>query len=351
METFNFEPLDHVDTLIFMSYLRPTNKETSDAMMNVYLDQGYQGVKMGLTRLFNLDEDELPQSLIDFKPVARTLLEQTPSKCAQVVSDGENEINYVTPQEYSSNLKELGNQMPWILYTKGDKSLVTSDDDSITVVGSRTAPQQAREYAYSLGKVCAKQDLIIFSGGAYGVDTSVEEGALNHNGRVVSVEATGLDQFYPVKNKDTVASQVEKQGLRVSEIPVGIPFANYNFLERNRIVSAASDATVVVAAGWRSGALSTAVKAEQKGRLLAAVDYDNPQFWNAGNQKLIESGQAMPLTYSAGTAGAMEKINAKMNDVWRESRSAFTSGNLATKIDDSLITQQTAETQTQRVVR
>ncbi len=57
----------------------------------------------------------------------------------------------------------------------------------------------------------------------------------------------------------------------VSEVPPGSSPTRWRFIERNRLIAALARATVVVEAGYRSGSLSTAGRAEKLSRPVAAV--------------------------------------------------------------------------------
>src|SRR6185312_4288445 len=113
-------------------------------------------------------------------------------------------------------------------------------------------------------------------------DANAHRGALNAtaggtlDGRgmaqpsTIAVMAGGVDRFYPSGNEDLLRTIAER-GLVVAEVPPGTNPTRYRFLQRNRLIAALCQATVVVEARWRSGALNTARHAEMLSRVVGAV--------------------------------------------------------------------------------
>ena len=77
----------------------------------------------------------------------------------------------------------------------------------------------------------------------------------------LAVMAGGVDRFYPSGNEDLLRTIAER-GLILAEVPPGTNPTRYRFLQRNRLIAALCEVTVVVEARWRSGALNTAHHAE-----------------------------------------------------------------------------------------
>ena len=108
------------------------------------------------------------------------------------------------------------------------------------------------------------------SGGAYGIDGAAHRAALAADGATVAVLAGGPDVLYPAGHS-ALLHRISQTGLLVSEYPPGVRPARHRFLTRNRLVAALARATVVVEAGLRSGAASTAAWARGLGRVVCAV--------------------------------------------------------------------------------
>ena len=86
-----------------------------------------------------------------------------------------------------------------------------------------------------------------------------------------------------------------ERGLVVSEYAPGVEPAPWRFPARNRIVAGLAQATVVVEARERSGALITADLALEEGREVFAVPGEITSSLSVGSNRLLRSG-ATPLT-------------------------------------------------------
>ena len=105
----------------------------------------------------------------------------------------------------------------------------------------------------------------------------------------MAVLAGGVDVLYPAGHS-ALLHRVGVTGLLVSEYPPGTRPARYRFLTRNRLVAGLSAATVVVEAGVRSGAASTAAWARALGRVVCAVPGPITSASSIGCHVLLQSG-------------------------------------------------------------
>lgn len=98
--------------------------------------------------------------------------------------------------------------------------------------------------------------------------------------------AGGLDDYYPRSNA-SLLTRVRGEGGLFSEAPVGARPTRWRFLSRNRLIAAASAATIVIEAAWRSGALSTAAHADALSRSVGAVPGPITSAESGGCHRLI----------------------------------------------------------------
>src|SRR5690606_32272074 len=91
-------------------------------------------------------------------------------------------------------------------------------------------------------------------------------------------------------------------GAVATELPPGSQPTKWRFLQRNRLIAAASRATVVLEAGWRSGSLNTAGHAAALGRPLGAVPGPVTSPASAGCHRLIRDFDAVCVTNAAEMA-------------------------------------------------
>jgi len=110
----------------------------------------------------------------------------------------------------------------------------------------------------------------------------------------VAVLGCGIDRDYPARHAE-LARRIRATGLVVSEYEPGVEPAPWRFPARNRIIAGLTQATVVVEARERSGALITADLALEEGREVFAVPGEITSALSAGSNRLLRNG-ATPLT-------------------------------------------------------
>lgn len=191
---------------------------------------------------------------------------------------------------------------PPLLWVKG--RLEQGDALSLAVVGSRKCSHYGREQADLIANALAHAGVAVVSGGAYGIDIAAHRGALraagSGSGRTIAVLGSGLARYYPEQHAkvfDEIAAGDGACGALVSELPMASEPRPENFLRRNRIISGMCVGTLVVEAGKRSGALSTARRCvDEQGRELMALPgrVDSPQ--SVGCHQIIREGWGRLVT-------------------------------------------------------
>lgn len=186
-------------------------------------------------------------------------------------------------------------QPPWVLYARGNRSLLHSP--CLAMVGTRTPTAYGKKVAFQLAQELAEAGLTIVSGLARGIDSEVHRGALTRPGAgsTIGVLGCALDTVYPPENKGLYA-QVEQHGLLLSEYPLGTPVHPGLFPLRNRIIAGLSLGTLVVEAALRSGSLITADQALDESRDCFAIPGPITSPKSAGTLKLIKEGKAKTVT-------------------------------------------------------
>lgn len=180
---------------------------------------------------------------------------------------------------------------PAVLYCLGDlKNL--DRVPLVSVVGARETDAYGVRMAYKLSFEIAAAGVTVVSGLADGIDGVAAAAALDAGTPTVGVLGCGIDRVYP-KHHTRLYSEVAENGLILTEYAPGTPPNGWNFPQRNRIISALSEALVVVEANERSGALITARHAILQGKPLFAVpgDADNPR--SVGCNRLLRAGAMM----------------------------------------------------------
>jgi DNA processing protein len=180
---------------------------------------------------------------------------------------------------------------PPVLWVRGTMA-ADEGERAVAVVGSRAATGLGLALARTLARDLASAGVTVVSGLARGIDTAAHQGALDARGRTMAVLGSGLDALYPAENAP-LARAIAGDGAVVSEFPLGTPPLKQNFPRRNRTIAGWARATVVVEAGSRSGALSTARAALDEGREVMAVPGHPSQATAEGTNALIRDGAAL----------------------------------------------------------
>lgn len=168
----------------------------------------------------------------------------------------------------------------------------------VAIVGSRATDEYGEWMAHGLAAGLARAGLSVVSGGALGVDAAAHRGALSAGGHTVVVLGGGVDVPSPARNRPLFDDILAAGGALLSEHADGTQPWRASFPARNRIISALSDAVVVVRAGPESGALITADFARQQRVPLLAVPGDVRDELSAGPHALLRAG-ARPVTCPA----------------------------------------------------
>ncbi len=184
---------------------------------------------------------------------------------------GERRILTLADDEYPQAVLNIEDP-PLILYVLGQ--VRSPWPAAIAVVGSRNPTPQGLANSRNFSRSFAQAGLSVVSGLALGVDGAAHEGALEGAapGRLatIAVVGTGLDRVYPRQHLE-LAQRIARNGLLVSEYPLGTPPLPPNFPKRNRIIAALSQGTLVVEAALRSGSLITARQAAEQGKDVFAI--------------------------------------------------------------------------------
>jgi len=197
--------------------------------------------------------------------------------------------------DWPSALDDLGDHAPLALWLRGRRDALPALARGVAMVGARAATGYGEHVTIELASGLADRGYAIVSGGAYGIDGAAHRAALASRSTTLAFMAGGLDRFYP-SGHDALLGRVVEHGAALSEVPCGAAPTKWRFLQRNRLIAAASLATVVVEAGARSGSLNTAGHAAALGRPLAAVPGPITSAASAGCHRLLREYDAVCVT-------------------------------------------------------
>jgi len=137
----------------------------------------------------------------------------------------------------------------------------------VSVIGTREPSEVGLKAAEHVAKTLIKNNVIIVSGLAKGIDSVGHKTAIKNGGKTIAVIGTPLNKTYPKENTELQEEMMESQ-LVVSQYPVGRPTTKKDFVFRNRTMALISDASVIVEAGDGSGTLYQGWETLRLGRPL-----------------------------------------------------------------------------------
>lgn len=187
--------------------------------------------------------------------------------------------------KYPKKLKNISNP-PAVLYIKGNMDDL-NDKLCISIVGTRSSSAYGNKISFEMGYKLAKAGVVVISGGAIGIDSLSQKGALQANGKTIAVLGCGINFNYLMTNKN-LRDNIAQKGALVSEYPPDYRCKSWTFPMRNRIISGMSDGVLVIEAGEKSGSLITANLALEQNRDLFAVPGNINSSVSEGTNKLIK---------------------------------------------------------------
>lgn len=208
---------------------------------------------------------------------------------------------------WPAGVDDLGAHAPLSLWLRGTGEACESLERSIALVGARAATGYGGHVAMEAAAGLVDRGFAIVSGAAYGIDGTAHRTALASRGSTVAFLAGGVDRFYPAGHDDLLARIVQR-GAVLSELACGTAPTKWRFLQRNRLIAAASQATIVVEAGWRSGSLNTASHAAELGRPVGAVPGPITSPASVGCHRLIRDYIAVCVTNAAEMAELVDGL-------------------------------------------
>ena len=214
------------------------------------------------------------------------------------IEKNEIQVIFYTDERYPKRLKNCYDA-PLLLYGKGNFSL--NVPHVISIVGTRNATEYGKQACRQLVEELQQYNTLIVSGLALGIDVCAHKESIKNNMPNVGVLGHGLDRIYPSQNRATADKMLENGGL-LTEFPSGTIPDRENFPQRNRIVAGMADATVVIEASIKGGALITAEIANSYNRDVFAIPGRINDEFSEGCNFLIRNNKAALLTGPADLA-------------------------------------------------
>jgi DNA processing protein len=226
---------------------------------------------------------------------------------ARCILDGE--------ADYPDSLLALENR-PVALWVIGDINLVR-EHRCVSIVGTRDCTPYGERVTREIAGAFARVGVTVVSGMALGIDAMAHRAALEAGGRTAAVLGTGVDVPYPAVHR-SLHRQIAQRGVIISEAAPGLRAAPGCFPRRNRLIAALGEATIVVEAGVKSGALNTADWVKGMDRDLGAIPGPIDSAQSLGSNMLMRDG-ANPITCVADALSLLHLSQPRPPDVTLQS--------------------------------
>lgn len=232
-----------------------------------------------LAELFEANPGSLPSDLVDESSALEAAAAVVKHFAAQGIKRFGVRIHGAF--DYPEALRDAVDPIE-LLYFLGSWDLAASPR-RVAVVGTRQVSEEGAARTRKLVRGLVAKDFTIVSGLAQGVDTIAHETAIEAGGRTIAVIGTPISEVYPKQNFD-LQRKIASDYLVVSQVPLlrykaQGAFGNRLFFpERNKTMSALTDATIIVEASETSGTLIQAKAALDQGRMLFILEsnFHNP---------------------------------------------------------------------------
>jgi DNA processing protein len=185
---------------------------------------------------------------------------------------------------------------PAVLYCRGRPLADSLSRPRVAIVGSRRVTAYGRQVTRTLARELAGQGVVIISGLAIGVDAEAHAAALRAGGTTIAVLPSPVEEPVPFTNRRLALDILNSGGTLVSTYPAGSQNYRENFVARNELVAALSDAIIVTEAATRSGTLRTAAFAEDLSVPVFAVPGAITSPLSVGTHQLIKTNRAELLS-------------------------------------------------------
>ena len=199
------------------------------------------------------------------------------------------ETLFFSDANYPHRLKNCADG-PLLLYFKGKANL--NHPRIISIVGTRNATEYGKNLCKQLAEQLVPYNVLVVSGLAYGIDVAAHKECVQNDISTIGVLGHGLDRLYPQLHR-SVAQQMIINGGLLTEFPTLTNPDKQNFPQRNRIIAGLADATIVVEASIKGGALITAHIANSYNRDVFAYPGRTTDVFSEGCNFLIKTNRAV----------------------------------------------------------
>ena len=184
-------------------------------------------------------------------------------------------------------------------------------EGGIAIVGSRTPPLRAVDFAFALARRIARP---VIAGLALGIDTAAHRGALAGDNPTVAFVGYGAGATYPPENAELELQILRAGGAIATLCAPGETVTEESLIERDRLQAEYSVAVVLVASERDGGALHTMRFAADVGKVRFAVqppaESQVDVAWAGNVAALADGAISLPLDVNEAVQIIRDRINS-----------------------------------------
>ena len=241
-------------------------------------------------RVYDANEEELRRAKHLSEYEVRVLLDKDLGEATTIYNYCKwNRVGILTyADSYYPELLGSMKKPPILLYYMGNLPNL-NNKICVSVVGTRKMTEYGMRSSYKIAYELAHAGAVVVSGMALGVDAAAHAGAIGAKGCTIAVLGCGIDVIYP-KTHRKLRKYICERGAVITAYHPGTPAYKNHFPERNAIISALSEGTLVIEAPIHSGALITADCAAEQSRSVYALPGSIEEPNSEGPNTLIKKG-------------------------------------------------------------
>lgn len=213
-------------------------------------------------------------------------------------------------EEYPEHFHDMKDKRPVILYVKGNMGIL--NEKSIAIVGTRKPSIWSEKVEYRLvQRIIELSNRVVISGLALGCDQIAHEATLAKGKKTIAVLPSGVNVITPASNKKLAAEIIKNDGCLISEYEPDAKVTRSTYVERDALIAALADSTLVIECRVKSGTMHTVNAAEKMNRILACYYIDDPKKGKYdGNEYMIKEKKAIKISDDDDLIPFLEDLNS-----------------------------------------
>ena len=205
------------------------------------------------------------------------------------IADSQIDVITVFDEKYPKKLNVMGNKKPLVLYLRGNIDAL--EKPNIAIIGTRKPSKSSQVFEKDLVKnIVNSTDRVVVSGLALGCDKIAHQTTVDENKITVAVLPGDVFKIKPPSHKKLAEDIINAGGCLISEYEPGVKVQKGNYIDRDKVVAALSDALFVVECGINSGTMHTVDFAKEYERpIYSYLPDERPEGSYDGNEYILKN--------------------------------------------------------------